>query len=189
MASAAPSNDNGFLPSPARRPGRFHQDRGDGRAAAAAARRLLGVLSPPTANTPSRRCSSSEQCSYGGRVFGRAFDPSQMLGDSCWRRSASCATTCRSASSSSRRRSSTASRTTAGSTISPRISAHRRAVDGASVGGGFRLGWLTTYTADVRGSSSRAGLPARQARSTGPTARSTARFFFILRREVLRTLR
>src|ERR1041385_3432208 len=26
----------------------------------------------------------SEQCSYGGRFFGRAFDPSQLLGDSCW---------------------------------------------------------------------------------------------------------
>jgi hemolysin activation/secretion protein len=26
----------------------------------------------------------SEQCSYGGRYFGRAFDPSQLLGDSCW---------------------------------------------------------------------------------------------------------
>jgi hemolysin activation/secretion protein len=27
---------------------------------------------------------SSEQCGYGGRFFGRAFDPSEMLGDSCW---------------------------------------------------------------------------------------------------------
>lgn len=27
---------------------------------------------------------SSEQCGYGGRFFGRAFDPSQLLGDSCW---------------------------------------------------------------------------------------------------------
>jgi len=26
---------------------------------------------------------SPEQCGYGGRVFGRAFDPSQFLGDSC----------------------------------------------------------------------------------------------------------
>ena len=26
----------------------------------------------------------SEQCSFGGRFFGRAFDPSQMLGDHCW---------------------------------------------------------------------------------------------------------
>ncbi len=26
----------------------------------------------------------SEQCSYGGRFFGRAFDPSELLGDHCW---------------------------------------------------------------------------------------------------------
>jgi len=26
----------------------------------------------------------SEQCAYGGRFFGRAFDPSQLLGDHCW---------------------------------------------------------------------------------------------------------
>jgi hemolysin activation/secretion protein len=25
-----------------------------------------------------------EQCGYGGRTFGRAFDPSQLLGDHCW---------------------------------------------------------------------------------------------------------
>ena len=25
-----------------------------------------------------------EQCGYGGRFFGRAFDPSQLLGDSCF---------------------------------------------------------------------------------------------------------
>ncbi len=27
---------------------------------------------------------SPEQCSYGGRVFGRAYDPSEILGDNCW---------------------------------------------------------------------------------------------------------
>jgi hemolysin activation/secretion protein len=27
---------------------------------------------------------SPEQCSFGGRFFGRAFDPSQLLGDSCY---------------------------------------------------------------------------------------------------------
>jgi hemolysin activation/secretion protein len=26
----------------------------------------------------------SEQCGYGGRFFGRAFDPSELLGDRCW---------------------------------------------------------------------------------------------------------
>ncbi len=27
---------------------------------------------------------ASEQCGYGGRVFGRAYDPSELLGDHCW---------------------------------------------------------------------------------------------------------
>jgi hemolysin activation/secretion protein len=27
---------------------------------------------------------ASEQCGYGGRFFGRAYDPSQLLGDHCW---------------------------------------------------------------------------------------------------------
>ncbi len=27
---------------------------------------------------------SPEQCGYGGARFGRAFDPSQLLGDHCW---------------------------------------------------------------------------------------------------------
>ena len=27
---------------------------------------------------------SGEQCGYGGRDFGRAFDPSQLSGDRCW---------------------------------------------------------------------------------------------------------
>jgi hemolysin activation/secretion protein len=27
---------------------------------------------------------TSEQCGYGGRFFGRAFEPSELLGDSCW---------------------------------------------------------------------------------------------------------
>jgi hemolysin activation/secretion protein len=29
-----------------------------------------------------------EQCGYGGRVFGRAYDPSELLADSCWMASA-----------------------------------------------------------------------------------------------------
>ena len=34
-----------------------------------------------------------EQCGYGGGRFGRAYDPSELLGDSCWMRSPNCATT------------------------------------------------------------------------------------------------
>ncbi len=40
--------------------------------------------SRPTANIAFTPLLVSEQCSYGGRFFGRAFDPSQLLGDSCW---------------------------------------------------------------------------------------------------------
>lgn len=31
---------------------------------------------------------ASEECGYGGRLFGRAFDPSKMVGDHCWMASA-----------------------------------------------------------------------------------------------------
>jgi hemolysin activation/secretion protein len=29
-----------------------------------------------------------ERCGYGGRIFGRAFDPSELMGDHCWLASA-----------------------------------------------------------------------------------------------------
>ena len=38
-----------------------------------------------------------EQCGYGGRVFGRAYDPSELLGDHCWMAAAELGTTCREA--------------------------------------------------------------------------------------------
>jgi hemolysin activation/secretion protein len=41
---------------------------------------LLGVAYSQYAMTP---LLVSEQCGYGGRVFGRGFDPSQFVGDSC----------------------------------------------------------------------------------------------------------
>jgi len=41
---------------------------------------LLGVAYTQYAMTP---LLVSEQCGYGGRVFGRGFDPSQFVGDSC----------------------------------------------------------------------------------------------------------
>jgi len=41
---------------------------------------VLGVAYSQYAMTP---LLVSEQCGYGGRVFGRAFDPSQFVGDSC----------------------------------------------------------------------------------------------------------
>ncbi len=41
----------------------------------------FGSLYGQYASTP---LLSPEQCGYGGRFFGRAFDPSELLGDSCW---------------------------------------------------------------------------------------------------------
>ena len=41
-------------------------------------------MSRSTASMPARRCLLPEQCGFGGRYFGRAFDPSQLLGDSCF---------------------------------------------------------------------------------------------------------
>ena len=67
----------------------------------------------------------SELCGYGGRLFGRAFDPSQFVSDSCLRsRWSSCATTFPFNFRRLPRPSSTASSTTAGSTILPRFRAH-----------------------------------------------------------------
>ena len=81
--SAARANDN-----PSRlAPGVGRVDFTKSRAPSAASSRCrtgVGVLRRATANTPSRRCWSPEQCGYGGRFFGRAFDPSQLLGDHCW---------------------------------------------------------------------------------------------------------
>ena len=41
-----------------------------------------------TPRSLSRRATTAlltpEQCGFGGRFFGRAFDPSQLLGDSCY---------------------------------------------------------------------------------------------------------
>lgn len=42
---------------------------------------LLGALEGQYAFTP---LLAPEECGYGGRDFGRAFDPSELSGDSCW---------------------------------------------------------------------------------------------------------
>ena len=42
---------------------------------------VRGALQGQYAFTP---LVASEECSYGGKDFGRAFDPSEITGDSCW---------------------------------------------------------------------------------------------------------
>ena len=83
-------------PPPARRAGRLHQDRGPAEPVAAAVGELSTFVSA-YGHTPSRRCWCSEQCGYGGRFFGRAYDPSELLGDIAGWPSASFATTSRTA--------------------------------------------------------------------------------------------
>ncbi|HEY5082136.1 MAG TPA: ShlB/FhaC/HecB family hemolysin secretion/activation protein [Bauldia sp.] len=46
---------------------------------------VRGALEGQYAFTP---LLASEECSYGGSDFGRAFDPSELVGDSCWAASA-----------------------------------------------------------------------------------------------------
>ena len=65
-------------------PRRLQQDRGHVQPAAAAVLRISRRSSPPMAQYAFTPLLVSEQCCYGGRFFGRAFDPSQMLGDHCW---------------------------------------------------------------------------------------------------------
>ena len=65
------------------RPGRFHQARGDGDPRCSSCSPTSRCWWPATANMASRRCCRSELCGYGGRFFGRAYDPSEMVADSC----------------------------------------------------------------------------------------------------------
>ena len=126
----------------------------------------------------------SELCGYGGRVFGRAFDPSQFVSDTCievlgelrydiplqlkgltqaqlygfmdhgWLHN-----------------------------LAP-VPGTFRSVDAASFGGGLRLGWLNAVTADLtvtqvaqgQGLIGTTALPG--VLTTGP--RKNTRFFFIL---------
>ena len=92
-----------------------------------------------------------ELCGYGGRIFGRAFDPSQMVGDSCLLELAELR----------------AELPITGNNLTQaqlygfidhgRLYNHNVApvfgtaggVDAASVGGGIRLGWLSYLTADL----------------------------------------
>jgi hemolysin activation/secretion protein len=98
-----------------------------------------------------------EQCGYGGRVFGRAYDPSEMLGDSCLM-----------ASGEMRYDIPPPSGLNPGLTPLPSLQIYGFAdkarlyrlstgsvgtdaatFDGASAGGGIRLGWLNNFNVDL----------------------------------------
>jgi hemolysin activation/secretion protein len=126
----------------------------------------------------------SELCGYGGRLFGRGFDPSQFVGDSClevlaelrydiplelkgltqaqlygfadhgWLHN-----------------------------IAP-VAGTFSNVDAASIGAGLRLGWLNSITADVSIAQviQGEGLTGTNAvpQALDPGVRKNTRFFFIL---------
>lgn len=142
---------------------------------------LLGALYGQYALTP---LLVSELCGYGGRVFGRAFDPSQFVADNClealvelrydiplelkalsqsqlygfvdhgWLHN-----------------------------IAP-VPGTFKSVDAASVGAGLRLGWLNAITADlsvaqaIQGTGLLGTTPVPGLLEAGP--RKNTRFFFIL---------
>jgi hemolysin activation/secretion protein len=92
---------------------------------------------------------SPEQCGYGGRVFGRAFDPSELLGDRCWELSAELrADVPPPVSMLPRLQFYGFTDRGKVDTISPAVGTAGNAV-GASAGGGVRLGWQQYVNVDL----------------------------------------
>jgi hemolysin activation/secretion protein len=142
---------------------------------------FLGALYGQYALTP---LLVSELCGYGGRVFGRAFDPSQFVSDTCMEALAELRYDI--------------PLELKGLTqtqlygfidhgwlhnIAP-VPGTFSNVDAASVGAGLRLGWLNAITADlqvaqaVQGTGLLGTTPVPGLLETGP--RKNTRFFFIL---------
>lgn len=92
----------------------------------------------------------SEQCGYGGRFFGRAFDPSALLADHCVQLLGELRYDLPSLASSLISQAQLYGFTDYGwlYTMAPAVETPQRA-DAASVGGGLRLGWLQYLNADL----------------------------------------
>ena len=125
----------------------------------------------------------SEQCGYGGRLFGRGFDPSQFIGDTCLEALAELRydiphgikelTQAQLYGFVDHGRL---------HNIAP-VAGTLRDVDAASLGAGLRLGWLNTLTADltvtqVAQGQGLSGTNAVPGQDVG--VRKNTRFFFIL---------
>ncbi len=90
-----------------------------------------------------------EQCGFGGRQFGRAFDPSELLGDRCWQLSAELRYDIPSAVTLMPNvQAYVFTDKGQADTISPAVGTASR-VTGASAGGGIRLGWQNYFNADL----------------------------------------
>jgi len=92
----------------------------------------------------------SEQCSYGGRFFGRAFDPSQMLGDHCWSVLGEARYDIATGIKQLTRSQLTRSRITGRSTTSTPQLARRRHSTARRRVVGVRVGWEDRYSADLQ---------------------------------------
>ncbi|HXF87790.1 MAG TPA: POTRA domain-containing protein [Xanthobacteraceae bacterium] len=92
----------------------------------------------------------SEQCGYGGRFFGRAFDPSQLLADRCIELVGELRYDLPAPAGSPLSQAQLYGFTDKGwlHTITPAVGTPQR-VEAASAGGGLRLGWLQYGTADL----------------------------------------
>ena len=96
-----------------------------------------------------------EQCSFGGRVFGRAFDPSDLLGDHCWMAAAELRYDVPAPASAPGATVALPNVQWYGFTdkgrtylISPGVGTPAH-VTAASAGGGVRLGWQNLVTGDL----------------------------------------
>ncbi len=110
-----------------------------------------------------------EQCGFGGRYFGRAFDPSQLLGDSCIEAIGELRYDVPQQPVPLAQTSQLYTFTDYGQLYTRDASLGTPAVqDAASVGGGIRLGWLNHVDADLSVAKA----------IEGP--RNDERFFFIM---------
>jgi hemolysin activation/secretion protein len=113
---------------------------------------FLGAAYAQYAFTP---LLSSELCGYGGRFIGRAYDPSQLVGDSCFLALGEL----RADMPIGGKEISLAQAyafidrgrlyNTPGNHNIAAVPGTFEGVDGASIGGGIRLGWYSLYTADL----------------------------------------
>jgi hemolysin activation/secretion protein len=110
-----------------------------------------------------------EQCGFGGRYFGRAFDPSQLLGDSCIEGVGELRYDVPPQPVPLAQKAQLYTFSDYGSLYTRDVSLGTPAVqDAASVGGGIRLGWFNYLDAELSIAKAIAG------------PRNDERFFFIL---------
>lgn len=120
----------------------------------------------------------SEQCGYGGRFFGRAYDPSELLGDHCWQGVAELRYDLPVSFAPFAAAQLTLAQLYAYADHGKVYNLHNitndpasglpASIEASSVGGGIRLGWLNAFTADLSAAKA----------VEGP--RDDWRFFFIL---------